>query len=73
MLDLELPDGTKLRKRDSPGGIAMFEQRPAHLTLWATGYNGERRLVEATAYPLFGTAGEMHGVVNVFWPAEQDS
>jgi PAS domain-containing protein len=73
MLDLELPDGTKLRKRDSPGGVAMFEQRPAHLTLWATGYNGVRRLVEATAYPLFGTAGEMHGVVNVFWPAQQDS
>jgi hypothetical protein len=23
--------------------------------------------VHATAYPLFGTNGEMHGVVSVFW------
>ena len=27
------------------------------------------RLVDATAYPLFGAAEEMHGVVNVFWQA----
>ena len=32
-----------------------------------TAYNGGCRSVEATAYPLFGTAGEMHGVVSVFW------
>ncbi len=35
--------------------------------LFVTGYDGERRLVEATAYPLLGVADEMHGVVNVFW------
>ena len=33
----------------------------------ATGYDGVRRLVDTTAYPLFGTADEMHGVVAVFW------
>ena len=26
-----------------------------------------RRLVDATAYPLFGNGQEMHGVVTVFW------
>jgi len=56
-----------LRRRDSPAGIALFEQRPAHRTLLATGYNGMRRTFEATAYPLFGATGDMHGVVSVFW------
>jgi hypothetical protein len=32
-----------------------------------------RRVVEATAYPLFGTEGEMHGVVNVFWQVDGDA
>jgi len=26
-----------------------------------------QRLVHATAYPLFGSTAEMHGVVSVFW------
>jgi PAS domain-containing protein len=62
-------DGAPLRRRDTPAGIAFFERRPAHMTLLATGYDGVRRTVDATAYPLFGAAGEMHGVVNVFWLA----
>ena len=33
----------------------------------ATGFSGERRTYEATAYPLIGAQGEMHGVVAVFW------
>jgi PAS domain-containing protein len=66
-LELATPEGEPLRRRDSPAGIAMFTQRPAHTTLLATGYNGVRRAFEATAYPLFGSEGEMHGVVSVFW------
>jgi len=68
---LQLSDaaGAPLRRRDTPAGIAFFERRPAHCTLMATGYDGVRRLVDATAYPLFGAAEEMHGVVNVFWLA----
>ena len=56
-----------MRRRDSPAGVAFFERRPAHKTLLATGYDGVRRTVEATAYPLFGAVGEMCGVVSVFW------
>ena len=66
-LELSTPDGEPIRRRDSPAGIAFFERRPAHETLMATAYNGTRRLFEATAYPLIGAAGEMHGVVAVFW------
>ena len=70
VLELSDADGNKLRRTRSPAGIALLERRPAHLRLGATGYDGVRRLVEATAYPLFGTEGEMHGVVNVFWQVD---
>lgn len=66
-LQLQEPDGTRLRRRDTPAGIAFFQRRATHRELDATGYDGVRRRVQVTAYPLFGTEHEMHGVVNVFW------
>jgi PAS domain-containing protein len=67
VLRMKTPDGQVLRRRDAPSGISFMERRPSHQTLYATGYDGVERLVHATAYPLFGTNGEMHGVVSVFW------
>ena len=67
MLQLAEPDGSPLRRRDTPAGVAFFERRPAHRVLVATGYDGVRRKVEVTAYPLFAATDEMHGVVTVFW------
>ncbi len=67
VLELTEPDGSPVRRRDTAAGIAFFQRRPAHRTLMATGYDGVRRLVDTTAYPLFGAAEEMHGVVAVFW------
>jgi PAS domain-containing protein len=67
VLALTDPDGAPVRRRDSPAGVAFIQQRPAHRVLLVTGYDGNRRLVEATAYPLFGNGQEMHGVVSVFW------
>ena len=66
-LQLALPEGQPLHLRDSPAGIAYFERHPAHRKLMATSYDGVRRQYEATAYPLFGAEGEMHGVIAVFW------
>ncbi|HKA93063.1 MAG TPA: PAS domain-containing protein [Acidimicrobiia bacterium] len=60
-------DGAPLRRRDTPAGIAFFERRPAHRMVMATGYDGVRRHVEATAYPLFGSTDDLHGVLTVFW------
>jgi PAS domain-containing protein len=67
VLRLRDADGSPLRRRDTPAGLAFFERRPAHRVLMATGYDGVERVVEATAYPLFGAGDEMHGVVSVFW------
>jgi PAS domain S-box-containing protein len=71
MLDLENVDGTPLRRRDSPAGVAFYEREPAHRTLLATTLEGSRRPFEVTAYPLFGHVDEMHGVLTVFWRAKE--
>lgn len=73
VLRLRGADGSPLRRRDTPAGIAFFQRRPAHRVLMATGYDGVERVVEVTAYPLFGAADEMHGVVNVFWQSPTPS
>ena len=67
LLDLTDLDGTPVSRPDSPSGIAFFQRRPSHQVLLATGFDGVRRTVQATAYPLFGTTDELHGVVTVFW------
>jgi PAS domain-containing protein len=66
-LELATTEGQPIRRRDSPSGVAYFERKPAHQSLIVTTYNGKRLALEATAYPLFGASGEMHGVVSVFW------
>jgi PAS domain-containing protein len=66
-LQLATMDGKRLLRRDTPSGIAFFEHRPSHQTVMATSYDGVRRSYEATAYPLLGATGEMHGVLVVFW------
>lgn len=67
MLRLRDEDGAPLSRGATPTAIAFSERRPAHRALRATGYDGVERMVEVTAYPLFGTADEMHGVVTIFW------
>jgi PAS domain-containing protein len=67
MLDMTTIDGEPVRRRDSPAGIAFIQHRPAHAKVLASTYDGSRRAYEATAYPLFATAGDMHGVIAVFW------
>jgi hypothetical protein len=70
VLELATPDGEAVRRRDSPAGIAFFQQRPAHASVVATAYDGVRRAYEATAYPLFASEGDMHGVISVFWEGD---
>jgi PAS domain-containing protein len=73
VLDMTTTSGERVRRRDSPAGIALFERRPAHATFIATAYDGTRRAYEATAYPLFATEGEMQGVLAVFWDVPEDT
>jgi PAS domain-containing protein len=66
-LSLTTVDGRPVRPRESAAGIAFFQQRPAHKRLIAKPFDGVRRVVDETAYPLFGANDEMDGVVSVFW------
>jgi PAS domain-containing protein len=70
-LQLAELDGTPMRRRDSPAGVAFLRRQPSHRTLLATSLDGTRRPFEVTAYPLFGKVGEMHGVLTVFWAADE--
>ena len=69
-LQLSLPDGQPLGLRETPAGIAFSRGARRPDRSWLREYDGVRRQYEATAYPLFGAEGEMHGVFAVFW---QDS
>ncbi len=71
MLELGNVDGTPLRRRDSPAGVAFYDREPSHRTLLATTLEGTRQPFEVTAYPLFGHVDEMHGVLTVFWRSKQ--
>lgn len=71
MLQLTALDGTPVRRRDMPSGIAYFRREPSHQTLLAVSLDGTRRRVEVTSYPLFGKVGVMHGVLTVFWEAKE--
>ena len=70
-LQLAELDGTPMRRRDSPAGVAFYRREPSHRTVLATALDGTRRPFEVTAYPLFGRVGEMHGVLTVFWEANK--
>jgi hypothetical protein len=70
MLELADLDGTPIRRRDSPAGVAFIEREPSHRTLMATTLDGAREKFECTAYPLFGRGEEMHGVLTLFWKAK---
>jgi PAS domain-containing protein len=66
-LSLEDLDGNPLSRAKTPAGIAFLEQRPAHRRLQATSFDGKKRCIEITAYPLFSRRDEFAGVVAIFW------
>lgn len=67
MLNICDDNGEPLAPRHSPPGIALLERRPAHAAMQATAGDGSTHTVEVTAYPLFATPEELHGVVAIFW------
>lgn len=66
-LNLEGLDGQPLSRARTPAGIAFLEHRPAHQLLLATTFDGKKRCIEITAYPLFSKRDEFAGVVAIFW------
>jgi PAS domain-containing protein len=67
---LEELDGTPMPLDRMPAGIALLEHRPAHGQLWMTGLDGERRMLNITAVPLFASATEFVGMIALFWQTD---
>jgi PAS domain S-box-containing protein len=64
----EDPDtGDKLDPKGLPLTVAFSEQHPAHRRMAITGMDGERRLINVTAMPLFARTDELVGAVAIFW------
>jgi PAS domain-containing protein len=60
-----------IKRSDTPPGVAFLEHRPAHRLLLATAFDGKRRRIAVTAYPLFSKVDEFAGVVAIFWENSQ--
>ena len=56
-----------LSREARPGWIARLERRPITRTVWMSCNGGAWRRVQATAVPIIGEAGELHGVMQFFW------
>lgn len=67
MFQVEELDGTSMPLESMPGGIALFERRPAHHRFRIRGLDGRSRVISATAFPLLVSADELVGVVIIFW------
>ena len=70
LLRLRSVDGMSLPLKETPGGIAFIERRPAHARLRLTGLDGFEREIATTAFPLFGPDEEFHGIMVIFWEQE---
>lgn len=63
-------DGTPMGLEAMPGGVALFERRPAHHSFRIEGLDGHSRAISATAFPLLASATELVGVAIIFWELE---
>jgi len=55
---------------DLPLVVALRRGIPAHRTFGIQAGDGARRTIEATAFPLLATGGELVGAVAMFWETE---
>jgi PAS domain-containing protein len=64
-------DGRPVTVNDLPLVETMSKRRPAHATFRITGLDGVKRLLAATAFPLYARRDELAGAVGVFWELEE--
>jgi len=59
--------GRPLEPEALPLMIAFNDRRPTHGSLWIQGFDGVRRYIEATAFPLIGQSERFLGAFVLFW------
>src|SRR5215469_9400153 len=60
-------DERPLTAEQTPGGVALLEQRPVHDSFAFRGLDGRERDITVTALPLFSHPDEVVGVMSIFW------
>jgi hypothetical protein len=50
-----------------PGRVARLQRRPITRTIWITCNDSAWRRLKATAVPIIGDQGELHGVMQFLW------
>ena len=68
--DPEDLSGGSLAATELPLGVALGKQEPAHLRFRITGFDGVKREISVTAFPLFASEEEMVGATAIFWEEE---
>jgi hypothetical protein len=63
----ENENGTPMPPNDLPLVIALHQRRPAHAPFFITGWDGVRRRIATTAFPLVAQSGHNLGAVALFW------
>lgn len=62
-------DGEPIDRENNPLVIAVTRSRPAHDELWIVGFDGVKRRLSVTAFPLLAQGGRNLGAVALFWEA----
>ena len=60
-------EGNPLPVSEIPSAIVLEHHVPAHRDLRVVGFDGRKRALSVTSFPLFARGGEFLGAVSVFW------
>ena len=71
VFEITSDDGAPIPPEAIPLGIALQQQRPAHLPLTFRGLDGVKRRIEVTAFPLVGHGDRLLGAVAIFWERQE--
>ena len=52
---------------ERPMRAALIQRRPVSRTIWTRSGGNDWRHLHVTAFPLVGEAGQLLGVMNIFW------
>jgi PAS domain-containing protein len=62
-------DEEPLTAEQTPGGVALLEQRPVHDSFSIRGLDGREHEITVTAFPLFSRPDKVVGSMSIFWEA----
>lgn len=60
-------DGSEIPYEELPLVIALTDRRPSHRPVMITGFDGVKRKLAVTSFPLIGNGGRLAGAVTIFW------